>query len=276
MVAAVCDFIQPDGHPQPRRDLSRTFRPQIASLTEDAFHRGNSALQRDTVLRQNFARHQNRPAHAVIQCSHSIERNVDGETAGAVNATPRNADEINRRSVYEAMASSSREKNREQQQRKSLPVKDLAIIAFLGNGAPATAPTGTRPSRSSIRRFLATIQAATLLGAFTTVTSSARAETEVPKCALPNVRASIVHAATAEPSPIAVQQGIRGTVNVVVWLDSRSAVVRAAVQSSPSSLLNASALHAAQNSIYRTAVANCVPVASVVLFRTTFANPYLP
>ena len=110
--------------------------------------------------------------------------------------------------------------------------------------------------------------------AFATTSAFAREAPTVAPCALPNVRAFILRAAVPDEPPIAVQQGITGTVNVVVWLDAQSAVLRAAVQSSPSALLNASALRAARESIYRTAIAGCFAVPSVILFSARFVNPY--
>ena len=69
---------------------------------------------------------------------------------------------------------------------------------------------------------------------------------------------------------LAQQSGIRGTVDVVVSLDAASRIVDAAVQSSPSKLLDAPALAAARASQFRTETHNCVPIAARYLFRIDF------
>jgi len=69
---------------------------------------------------------------------------------------------------------------------------------------------------------------------------------------------------------MAVQQGIQGRVDVVVSLDEQSHVVAAKVRSSPSAILNHSALTAARNSTYRTRIVNCAPVAADYVFTVTY------
>ncbi len=89
-------------------------------------------------------------------------------------------------------------------------------------------------------------------------------------CARPDVPAVTLHAAEPETPPLAVQQSVAGTVEVVVTLDARSKVVAARVQSSPSALLDAAALAAARGSQFRTAIQNCEPVGADYLFSVEF------
>ena len=89
-------------------------------------------------------------------------------------------------------------------------------------------------------------------------------------CARPNVPATTLHALEPETPPMAVQQGISGTVGVVVSLDAQSHVVGTRIQSSPSALLNQPALNAARGSQFRTEVKNCEPIAADYLFSVEF------
>jgi outer membrane biosynthesis protein TonB len=89
-------------------------------------------------------------------------------------------------------------------------------------------------------------------------------------CARPQVPATTVRALEPETPPLAQQQGITGTVNVVVSLDALSRVVAARIQSSPSAVLNGAALAAARGSQYRTEVKNCEPVAADYIFSVDF------
>jgi outer membrane biosynthesis protein TonB len=89
-------------------------------------------------------------------------------------------------------------------------------------------------------------------------------------CARPNVPATTLHALEPETPAMAAQQGISGTVSVVVSLDAQSRVVATRVQSSPSALLNQPALAAARGSQFRTEVKNCEPIAADYLFSVEF------
>jgi TonB family protein len=79
-------------------------------------------------------------------------------------------------------------------------------------------------------------------------------------CARPNVAATTVRGAPAIAPPMAEQQGIRGTVQVVISLDEYSRVVGARIQTSPSAILNPAALAAARASTFQ-------PPSVVVPFR---------
>jgi hypothetical protein len=70
--------------------------------------------------------------------------------------------------------------------------------------------------------------------------------------------------AIADEPPIALQEGVTGPVGVLVTLDAQSSVKSAVVAYSPSVLLNASSIRAAQRSTYQTAISNCDPVASSI------------
>jgi outer membrane biosynthesis protein TonB len=91
-------------------------------------------------------------------------------------------------------------------------------------------------------------------------------------CARPNVPATTLRAVEPELPPIAQQQGISGTVGVVVSLDASSRIVATRIQSSPSNVLNAPALAAARGSQFRTEVKNCEPVAADYLFSVEFTS----
>ncbi|MBV8750937.1 MAG: SIMPL domain-containing protein, partial [Candidatus Eremiobacteraeota bacterium] len=56
-----------------------------------------------------------------------------------------------------------------------------------------------------------------------------------------------------------MQQGIYGTVQVIVSLDAESHVVNARIQSSPNATLNQAALAATRASIYQTEIRDCTP-----------------
>lgn len=91
-------------------------------------------------------------------------------------------------------------------------------------------------------------------------------------CSRPNVPATTLHALEPETPAMAAQQGISGTVNVVVSLDAQSRVVATRIQSSPSALLNQPALNAARGSQFRTEVKNCEPVAADYIFAVEFTS----
>ncbi len=91
-------------------------------------------------------------------------------------------------------------------------------------------------------------------------------------CARPNVPATVVRAVTPDVPAMAQQQGISGTVVVLVGLDENSRVTMAAIQSSPSAVLNAAALLAARTSTYQTEIRDCHPVASRYVFSVRFDN----
>jgi uncharacterized protein YggE len=71
---------------------------------------------------------------------------------------------------------------------------------------------------------------------------------------------------------MAQQQGITGTVQVVVSLDPGSRVVGTRIQSSPSAILNNAALTAARQSVFQTEIRNCVPIASDVVLNVPFGS----
>jgi TonB family protein len=89
-------------------------------------------------------------------------------------------------------------------------------------------------------------------------------------CARPDVPATTLRALEPDTPPLAQQQGITGTVSVVVSLDARSRVIATRVQSSPSAVLDAAALAAARGSQFKTEVKNCEPVAADYLFSVDF------
>jgi outer membrane biosynthesis protein TonB len=108
-------------------------------------------------------------------------------------------------------------------------------------------------------------------GAATPAATPAPRPTPTPlSCARPEVPATTLRPAVPETPPMAQQQGIFGTVQIVVSLDAQSRIVATRVASSPSALLNAAALAAARGSQFRTGIHNCEPVAADYIFSVEF------
>jgi TonB family protein len=92
-------------------------------------------------------------------------------------------------------------------------------------------------------------------------------------CAGPaNVPATTVRAVEPDTPAMAQQQGISGTVAVIVALDENSHIVSTSVQSSPSAILNGAALSAARQSTFRTEVRDCKPIAAKYIFSVEFSS----
>jgi TonB family protein len=89
-------------------------------------------------------------------------------------------------------------------------------------------------------------------------------------CARPNVAATTIRPVEPDTPPMAQQQGISGTVQVIVSLNADSKVVGTRVQSSPSSLLNSAALSAARQSTFQTEIRDCKPIAADYIFSVEF------
>ena len=71
---------------------------------------------------------------------------------------------------------------------------------------------------------------------------------------------------------MAEQQGIQGTVQVVISLDEYSRVVGARIQTSPSALLNPAALAAARASTFQAEIRDCRPIAGDYIYSVEFEN----
>jgi len=91
-------------------------------------------------------------------------------------------------------------------------------------------------------------------------------------CARPNVPAATIRAVEPDTPPMAAQQGISGTVQVIVSLDVSSHVLSTRVQSSPSAILNQAALSAARGSTFQTEVRDCKPIAAEYIFSVEFSS----
>jgi len=91
-------------------------------------------------------------------------------------------------------------------------------------------------------------------------------------CARPDVPATTIRAAEPETPPLAQQQGISGTVAVIVSLDAQSRVIATRIQSSSSAVLNAAALDAARGSHFKTEIRNCDPIAADYIFSVDFTS----
>jgi TonB family protein len=127
-------------------------------------------------------------------------------------------------------------------------------------GAPNAAATGAPAAAAPAESAPAPPAAAT----------TPRATPTPLSCTRPNVPAATVRALEPETPAMAQQQGIAGTVNVIVSLDAQSRLVATRIQSSPSALLNAAALAAARGSQFRTEIKNCEPVAADYVFSVDF------
>jgi TonB family protein len=91
-------------------------------------------------------------------------------------------------------------------------------------------------------------------------------------CARPNVAATTLRAVEPDTPPIAQQQGISGTVQVIVSLDAASHVTGTRIQSSPSAVLNQAALSAARQSTFQTEIRDCKPIAADYIFSVDFTS----
>lgn len=91
-----------------------------------------------------------------------------------------------------------------------------------------------------------------------------------PSCDRPNVAATTLHPVEPDTPPAAQQQGISGTVQVVVSLNATSEVIAAHVQTSPSAVLNDAAFAAARRSTFQTEIRNCKPIAADYIYSVEF------
>ena len=94
---------------------------------------------------------------------------------------------------------------------------------------------------------------------------------EPAQCDRPFAAAAVIRAIEPDTPAMAQQQGIIGTVDIAVAIGARNNVESVAVVSSPSAILNASALASARTSVYQTAIAGCKPVPSAYLFSVSFS-----
>ncbi len=91
-------------------------------------------------------------------------------------------------------------------------------------------------------------------------------------CTKPYASPLVVRAKEPETPPLAQQQHITGTVIIAVALDENGRVTGARVSSSPSVVLNASALDAAQQSTFRTAVLACRSIPAAYAFVVSYSS----
>jgi TonB family protein len=91
-------------------------------------------------------------------------------------------------------------------------------------------------------------------------------------CARPNVAATTIRPVEPDTPPMAQQQGIQGTVQVVVSLNADSRVVGTRIQTSPSAILNSAALSAARQSTFQTEIRDCKPIAADYIFSVDFTS----
>jgi TonB family protein len=91
-------------------------------------------------------------------------------------------------------------------------------------------------------------------------------------CARPNVAATTIRAVEPDTPAMAQQQGISGTVQVIVSLDEQSHILSTSIGSSPSAVLNQAALSAARQSTFQTEIRDCKPIAAKYLFSVDFTS----
>jgi TonB family protein len=88
----------------------------------------------------------------------------------------------------------------------------------------------------------------------------------VVRCAQPDVPGRTIHTVLPEIPALAEQQGVFGSVLLVVTLDEQSHLTSVAIQSSPSATLNASALQTARHTAFGSPIRNCRAVAGKFTF----------
>ena len=93
-----------------------------------------------------------------------------------------------------------------------------------------------------------------------------------PMCARPNIAPATLLPATAVTPTMAEQQGIVGSVQVIVSLDFDSNVVGTRIASSPSVILNRAALAAARATLFQTEIRDCRPLAGDYLYAVDFTD----
>lgn len=149
--------------------------------------------------------------------------------------------------------------------------EDLAAIIKRYNALASVEASARRAKNDERAKYLEGRDAAiTTLGRSTPRPRLAPRTVRAPGCARPNVDAETLHAVEPDTPPTARQQGISGTVQVIVSLDEQSRVTAARIQSSPSAILNDAALAAARASVFRTQVRNCKPIAADFVFSVEF------
>ena len=84
--------------------------------------------------------------------------------------------------------------------------------------------------------------------------------------------ATTIRPVEPDTPPMAQQQGIQGTVQVVVSLNADSKVVGTRIQTSPSAILNSAALSAARQSTFQTEIRDCKPIAADYIFSVDFTS----
>jgi len=92
-----------------------------------------------------------------------------------------------------------------------------------------------------------------------------------PTCSAPFVDAKAIDPVTPDTPPLAEEEGLTGTAQVRVTLDSDGRATSATIfRSSGSSLLDSAAVLAAKRSSYRAEVRDCTSVEGSYLFTATF------
>ncbi len=98
--------------------------------------------------------------------------------------------------------------------------------------------------------------------------------TQRPSCAVPNADAAVKgQPVTPDMPEIATQQGLQGTTQVKVTLDSKGNVTDVSVyKSAGAAVLDQAALKAAKQTAYTPEIVDCVPTGGSYIFRADFTN----
>ena len=104
------------------------------------------------------------------------------------------------------------------------------------------------------------------------VCAKGSAPPEPSLCAVHDLPGTTLRAVMPDTPAMARQQGIAGTVQVLVSLDADSRVVDATIQHSPAPILNASSLASAMKATFRTAIHDCKPVPSKYLYSIEYSD----
>jgi TonB family protein len=162
-------------------------------------------------------------------------------------------------------------------QQPKLKINTLKTESKSNSGPSENANTHTQGNTQGIPQGQGTAPAAPAAPAATAAPPTNPPPTPKPtptpqSCARPNVAATTIHPVEPDTPPMAQQQGIQGTVQVIVSLNADSRVVGTRIQTSPSAILNSAALSAARQSTFQTEIRDCKPIAADYIFSVDFTS----
>ena len=162
-------------------------------------------------------------------------------------------------------------------QQPKLKINTLKTESKSNSGPSENANTHTQGNTQGIPQGQGTAAPAPAAPAATAAPATQPPPTPRPtptpqSCARPNVAATTIRPVEPDTPPMAQQQGIQGTVQVVVSLNADSKVVGTRIQTSPSAILNSAALSAARQSTFQTEIRDCKPIAADYIFSVDFTS----